>query len=327
MKKLNFKKSALLVVALLSCFGASAQGLKNLRINEVLVFNTNGIEDAHGTRSGWIEIYNTGYTTVNLAGCFLSVAPETTNSYGDRVVDRSKFGTLTYGIPKSAKSIMSVAPQSYALFFAGGISAYGPFNTSFKLDSTGVISLWDASGKGEPLSTMKYDIAAQKEDVSILMVDGEDGVVKTEYCYEPTPGHANFVEPAVSPAEKMKERDPYGITMTITAVSVVFAALILLYLVFRTVGLYMKKRDEKALAARDVVANESADSATPAKAPSKKGDMSGEIAAAIAFAIKSYNDEVEAAEQMALTLRKVAKAYSPWSSKIHGLTQQPERRK
>lgn len=323
MKKLNFKKSAFLVVALLSFYGASAQGLKNLRINEVLVKNANGVQDAHGTRSGWFEIYNTGYTTVNLAGCYLTVAPAIVNEDGDPIVNREEFGSLTYCIPKSSKPIMSVPPRSYVLFYAGGISEFSPHNTSFKLDSTGVLSLWDSSGK-ELLSTVKYDIAAQKEDVSILMVDGEDGAVTTEYCYSPTPGHANYVEPAISPAEEMKARDPYGVTMTLTAVTVVFAALILLYLIFRTVGLSMQKRDKKAAAASETASTGSV--AAPAKVVAKEGDMSGEIAAAIAFAIKNYNDEIEAAEQMDLTMKKVARAYSPWSSKIHGLTQLPERR-
>lgn len=324
MKKLNLKKSALLVIALFSFLGASAQGLKDLRINEVLVFNENGVQDAHGTRSGWFEVYNTGYTTVNLAGCYISVAPEVVNEEGERMVNKEEFGALTYCIPKSSAYMMSVPPKAYVLFYAGGNSTYSPHNTTFKLDSTGVISLWDASGKGEPLAMVKYDVAAQKPDVSILMVDGEDGEVATEYCNEPTPGHANYVEPAISPAEEMKARDPYGVTMTLTAVSVVFAALILLYLIFRSVGLAMQKRDKKAATVSETASMGSAPVA--AKVIAKEGDMSGEIAAAIAFAIKSYNDEIEAAEQMDLTLKKVARAYSPWSSKIHGLTQLPERR-
>lgn len=323
MKNLNLKKSAFLVVALLSFYGASAQGLKNLRINEVLVKNVNNVQDAHGTRSGWFEIYNTGFTTVNLAGCYISVAPPVLDDNGKEIVDRSQFGALTYCIPLSSKPIMAVPPKSYVLFYAGGISHYSPHNTSFKLDSTGMLYLWDSSGR-ELLSSVKYNVADQKEDVSILMVDGEDGSVTTEYCYEPTPGHANYVEPAISPAEEMKARDPYGIAMTLTAVSVVFSALILLYLIFRSVGKAMQKRDAKA-----AVASETASSGSPkvaAKIVAKEGDMSGEIAAAIAFALKSYTDELEAAEQMDLTLKKVAKVYSPWSSKIHGLTHLPERR-
>lgn len=323
MKKINFKKSALLVVALLSFYGASAQGLKNLRINEVLVKNVNDVQDAHGTRSGWFEIYNTGYTTVNLAGCYLTVAAPVVNEDGVEMVDRSQFGGLTYCIPLSSKPIMSVPPKSYVLFYAGGISNYSPHNTSFKLDSTGYLALWDSSGK-ELLSSVKYGIDAQRDDVSLLVVDHEDGTVSTEYCEEPTPGHANYVEPAISPAEEMKARDPYGVAMTVTAVSVVFSALILLYLVFRTVGKVMQKRDAKAAVVSETKTTGSPAAAT--KVVAKEGDLSGEMAAAIAFALRSYADELEAAEQMDLTLRKVAKAYSPWSSKIHGLTHMPERR-
>lgn len=320
MKKINLKRSAFLVVALLSFYGASAQGLKNLRINEVLVQNANGVQDAHGTRSGWFEIYNTGYTTVNIAGCYLSVAPEVIAEDGTRMVNRDEFGSLTYCIPKSSSYMMSVPPKAYVLFFAGGNSTYSPHNTTFKLDSTGVLSLWDASGKGEPISSISYDVASQTPDVSMLMVDGEDGEVVMEYCNEPTPGHANYVEPAVSPAEEMKERDPSGIAMTITAVSVVFCALILLYLIFRAVGKVMQKKDARSASSTTTTTSTAT---VAAKSADKDGDMSGEMAAAIAFALKTYQDELEAAEQMDLTLKKVAKAYSPWSSKIHGLTQMP----
>ena len=68
-------KSISLVIILLS--GAaiaelSAQNVSDLIINEVLAENPDGITDSYGQRSGWIEILNTSYGTVDFAGCYLS---------------------------------------------------------------------------------------------------------------------------------------------------------------------------------------------------------------------------------------------------------------
>ena len=47
--------------------------------------------------------------------------------------------------------------------------------------------------------------------------------------------------------------------------------------------------------------------------------------AAIALAIKLHKAEMHDRESDVITINKVARVYSPWSSKIHGLTQMPER--
>ena len=41
--------------------GVSAQGIKDIRINEVMVRNVDNYEDDYGKRIGWIELFNTGY--------------------------------------------------------------------------------------------------------------------------------------------------------------------------------------------------------------------------------------------------------------------------
>ena len=51
----------------------------------------------------------------------------------------------------------------------------------------------------------------------------------------------------------------------------------------------------------------------------------GEIIAAIALAVKLNKAEMHDRESDVITINKVARVYSPWSSKIHGLTPMPER--
>jgi hypothetical protein len=54
-------------------------------------------------------------------------------------------------------------------------------------------------------------------------------------------------------------------------------------------------------------------------------DTQDEIAAVIAAAVHLYITEVREYENTVVTIQQVIKPYSPWSSKIYGLRQQPMR--
>ena len=47
------------------------------------------------------------------------------------------------------------------------------------------------------------------------------------------------------------------------------------------------------------------------------------IAVAIGLALHMYLDHVKEYEKAVVTIQKIMKPYSPWSSKIYGLRQQP----
>jgi len=53
------------------------------------------------------------------------------------------------------------------------------------------------------------------------------------------------------------------------------------------------------------------------------GQVSDEEAAAIAMAIYMYKVEMHDKESLTITLKKVSRIYSPWSSKIYTLRQNP----
>ena len=61
----------------------------------------------------------------------------------------------------------------------------------------------------------------------------------------------------------------------------------------------------------------------PAAKPA--GKQSDEVYAAIAMAIYAATEEVHDVEKTVLTIRPVARTYSPWSSKIYGLREIPKR--
>jgi hypothetical protein len=54
-----------------------------------------------------------------------------------------------------------------------------------------------------------------------------------------------------------------------------------------------------------------------------ESDMSGEINAAIAMALYMYSNELHDQENPVITMIKVSRTYSPWSSKIYGLRKLP----
>lgn len=54
-------------------------------------------------------------------------------------------------------------------------------------------------------------------------------------------------------------------------------------------------------------------------------DGNAELAAVIALALQLYLNNQRQVEHTVITIQKVMKPYSPWSSKIYGLRQQPLR--
>lgn len=55
--------------------------------------------------------------------------------------------------------------------------------------------------------------------------------------------------------------------------------------------------------------------------------ISAEEVAAITTALKLYKSALHDRESDMLTISRITRMYSPWNSKIHGLTQLPQRKK
>ncbi len=105
----------------------------------------------------------------------------------------------------------------------------------------------------------------------------------------------------------------FGYTVTIVGFSIVFFSLTLLVIVFlrlpKIVNINLKKMLRKKT-------NETA---------SEKNDddyiVEGNVTAAISLALHLYFDEMHDEESNVVTIKRVRKAYSPWSSKIYSVTQ------
>lgn len=105
----------------------------------------------------------------------------------------------------------------------------------------------------------------------------------------------------------------FGWEITIVGMLIVFISLALLSLFLMGMTKYLRSREKKSIELKSPE--------TINKKP--KEEISGEVSAAISLAIYIYSEEQHDIENTVLTIRKVNKSYSPWSSKIYGLRKIP----
>lgn len=114
-------------------------------------------------------------------------------------------------------------------------------------------------------------------------------------------------------AQKFNEIDPWGIGIAFVGITVVFLSLLLLYMLFYNITRVLIYHKNRSLRAKG-------------KAVVRKTEeelLTGEINVAIATALHLYFNEIHDRESTVLTINRVARTYSPWSSKIYGLRQYP----
>lgn len=304
---MNKKRIGIFIALLVTvCFGMQAQRATSMKINEVLIVNDQNYQDDYGLQSAWIELFNTSFATVNIEGCYLT---------------NDKNNPTKYRIPKG-DVLTQIKPRQHTLFWADGMPNRGTFHLNFTLDPTkeNYLALYDSNGK-----TLIDEItipAGQLADQSYAREqDGSDKwVVKggAEHSYV-TPSTNNMTLDKNAKIENFKKHDKIGIGMAIIAMSVVFIGLILLYISFKVVGnIAVKLGKRNAMKATGIT--------DKAEAKEKKlGSHSGEETAAIAMALHEYLNDAHDIEDMVLTINKVKRSYSPWSSKIYTLRQDPRR--
>lgn len=97
----------------------------------------------------------------------------------------------------------------------------------------------------------------------------------------------------------------------------VFWAIVLLAVVL---FFYFLKRTDKLVAIRN---EEKLKNAEPKSVKKQYDEPTEEIAVAIGLALSRYKVQYEEMENLRLTINKVSKQYSPWSSKIYSMRQLP----
>lgn len=304
-----------------------AQSAVDIRINEVQPLNETGLTDEGGERCGWIELFNSAYGEVDVTGFFLS----------DDINAPTK-----YMIPKG--TVRTKMPlRRYLLLYADGQPHKGLFHTNFTLDGVKNLYLFapDSSlvdqiaipelqpdesygrvedGAGEHLPYHLIQRSLRKHSVDKKVENGGMAVLD-----HPTPGYSNTTKKVETKSQKMARIDPYGLILAVTAMSVVFLGLALLYVAFKKVGQKEERKYNEAMDRKNGKRRE---------APEKKGahkaktSVDEEIAVAIAVACHAYNSGQDSGihdvESDIITINKEIIEQSPWGSKYLTLKQDPE---
>ena len=296
-------KLFLAVVGLTLAFGAGAQSQDAMRLNEYLVVNTNDFQDDFGQHNAWFELFNSSYGTVDIGGCYLSDDPANLKKYA---------------IP-GGDVLTRIKPRQHVLFWADNQPYRGTFHVSFDLANAKEIILTKGDGKTIiDRITVRHDLPENvsfgrvQDGIGSITGDGEGWAVMERTS--PSTNNA-LIDKGAKPG-KMKEIDPYGWVLALTAMSVVFAALILLYFIFKGIGnanIRAGKKRSAAVSGTEVH-------------ESQYGETPGEVYAAIATAMHLYQEDGEGhdEESFIVTLHHTDRTYSPWSSKIYTLRETPQ---
>lgn len=108
--------------------------------------------------------------------------------------------------------------------------------------------------------------------------------------------------------------ESYGIGMAFISMMIVVAILVAMYFIFRLLSrVYTLDIRNKIIKRKGI------ETATELTSES----ISGEVNAAIVMTLYYYQNELHDVENAVLTIKRVSRVYSPWNSKIYGMTKNP----
>lgn len=286
---------------------AFAQSRKAVRINEVMVENQSSIVDDYGQRHGWIELFNGNFAPIEISSIYITDDPANPTKYPVPLGDVNT----------------RIAKRQHVVFFADGEPNKGTFHTSFVLTpgQDNWIGIYDADGQtlidevtipANLPADCSYARTADGEGEWAIRTGENTGDGAVTYI---TPSSANIIKDTNKKIEEFANRDANGFGMTIMAMCIVFTALLVLCLCFYGIGAISKQISKlNKMRAQGIDKSEAA-------AAGSNHD-SGEEIAAIVMALHQHLNAHDT-ESTVLTINKVKRAYSPWSSKIYGLREVP----
>lgn len=282
-----------------------AQSRGALRINEVMVVNDDNVVDDYGRHSAWIELFNSAFAPLEISKIYLTDDPSNSTKYP------VPLGDVNTRIPK----------RQHVIFWADNDPTLGTFHTNFALvpGKENYIAIYDADGKTLiDEVTIPADLAPNASYARATDGSGQwevrDG--SNEHLYV-TPSSNNIIKEGNKKVDFFRERDENGLGLTVMAMCIVFGALLMLAICFGIIS-YIGARKQL----RNRVIAHGGSLADVAAAPRDRHD-SGEEIAAIVMALEEHLHGHDY-ESNRLTLNKIRKAYSPWSSKIYNMRELPQ---
>ena len=269
---------------------ASAQGRRGLRINEVMVQNDSSVVDDYGCHVAWVELFNSTYGPLEISSVYI------TNDKSNPKMYPVPLGDVNTEIPA----------RQHVIFWADGQHTRGTFHLNFTLTpgQDNWIGVYDADGKtlidevvipasltaDQSYARMEDGVTGESIETTWEIRDGSEG----KYV---TPSSNNIIKDTNKKIEMFAERDKNG------------------FYIISKIGERVSERNKAKSHGADLREMPKED---------RPGQDSGEVIAAIAMALHDHLDTHDR-ENTVLTINKVKRAYSPWSSKIYGLRELPRR--
>ncbi len=348
---MNKKKNILLLLlfAAILSVSAVAQGHKNLRITEVM------IQDSTRGGHGWVELYNSSYSTYAIEKVFITnkksaelFTENNKKAAAAKEKKESKDAVLNYlahyvpnsgvfAIPRGDEKNTKVAPRTQVVFDADCDTVGGTFHLPFAFapGKDNYIALYDVNGELLDEVTVPADLPANNSyavatDAELPWAHGDtvtwevrDG---SSIAKAITPWHFNTRE-SNDNIKKFHQGDPYGYIIVVIGISIVFVALLMLFLLFKIFGmvskLTTKEEDTHVSATTAMQAPQVADVPAPATSTATPASAEEEEIAAICMAMyQHFNAHDE--ESGVLTFKR--NTNTAWTNKAALMLPLPDRK-
>lgn len=317
------KLSALLLVVMTCAVCATAQTRGALRINEIMVQNDSSVVDDYGCRTGWIELFNSSFAPLEISSVYI-----TNNKDVLKIDDAQERKKLMYAVPLGDVNT-KMPKRQHVIFWTDGLPTRGTFHTSFTLTpgEDNWVGIFDASAMNV-IDSITVPASLASNTSYARAIDGKENEINPALTWEVrdnltpttyiTPSSNNIITDSNTKVETFKTQDENGFAMTVMAMCIVFSALLLLCICFFVIS----KIGERISKSNKAKSHGTSVSEMPSG--SHSAHDSGEEIAAIVMALHEHLDAHDQ-ENTILTINKVKKAYSPWSSKIYSMRETPRR--
>lgn len=315
MKKFKFLSLIAIATASLTMSGQARKGV--LHINEVMTDNVSNFVDDFGQRPAWIELYNSKFAPLEISSVYLTT-------------DTTLTPDQWYSVPLHDVNTR-IPKRQHVIFWADGKPSRGTFHASFQLNplTANEIYLIDSDKKTiidhvtVPVLEPNTSYARAKDGITVYDANGDIDVAATwevrndidEGKYI-TPSSNNVIQDRNDKVEKFSRLDPNGFAMAVMAMAIVFSALAVLCIAFMIISkIGARSSKAKKMKSHGIDVKETPRDEHP------ESD-SGEAIAAIVMALHEHLNTHDN-ESTILTINKVKRAYSPWSSKIYNMRHLP----
>lgn len=320
------KRIFLSLLAVLTISSIFAQGRKELRFNEVMVVNDSSYIDQYGRHTPWVEVFNRSYGTVGMEQMFISNKPIDIPQNGMKPKDflndySKKHPDICYEIPRGDRDT-KVAPRTHVVFYADGNTAAGALHMSYSLNpsQTNTLYLYDVNGDlvdvvEIPANMKANSTYALKADgnSALAVFNADDWSMRDGSTDEQaiTPGKFNKADENDN-IEAFHQRDPFGFIIALMAMSVVFSALLILYLCFKLFGKFFNRNKD----------GETVDDKATVAPVAHVTSGNDEAIAAIGMALYQHLNAHDN-ESGIITIDHAHEDHSSWNSKISTMGHMP----